>query len=136
MSFDPESFTVHDVSAFPVVRPRNAGMTEGYAPQWVSEMEALLARGEPYVLVLEGVRVDEAHEDRKQRGLWLKKNKQALRKVCKALISVEPDALKRAAFRLQAAGAVRAFGIPMDVVASAAEAMACVRRRLEDHPGG
>ncbi len=56
MSFDPESFTVHDVSAFPVVRPRNAGMTEGYAPQWVSEMEALLARGEPYVLVLEGVR--------------------------------------------------------------------------------
>lgn len=136
MSFDSESFTVHDVSTFPVVRARSAGMTEGYAPQWVREMEALLVRGEPYVLMVEGGRVDEAHEDRKQRGLWLKKNKQALQKVCRALIAIEPDALKRAAFRLQAVGAVKAFGIPMDVVPSATEAAACARRRLEDRAEG
>ena len=136
MSFDPDSFTVHDISAFPVVRVRSSGMPEGYAPQWVKEMDALLVRGEPYVLMFEGGRVDEAHEDRKQRGLWLKQNKRALQKVCRALISIEPDPLKRAAFRLQAVGAVKAFGIPMDVMPSEAEAAACARRRLEERADG
>jgi hypothetical protein len=128
---NPQSFVVHDVSCFPLVRARIDQQQVGYAPQWIDEMDLLVALGRPFVLLFESGRPEEeAHEDRRQRGLWLKKNKQALQEVCRALVSVEPDALKRTALKAQALMAVKAFGIPMDVVASTGEAEHCARERL------
>lgn len=49
-------------------------------------------------------------------------NMAILARKCRALIGIEPDGFKRAALRLQAAVAVKAFGIPAEIVASAAEA--------------
>ncbi len=49
------AFTLHDVSAFPVVRMRNGdACAPGYAPAWCREMDALLGRNTPFVLIYEG----------------------------------------------------------------------------------
>lgn len=77
---------------------------------------ALIAHGQPFVVVLARARAEEHHEDRKQRGIWLKHHKQALAALCKAVISVEPDAVRRAALLAQSMLAEKAFGVPMRTV--------------------
>lgn len=122
MAFDMAAFVIHDVSGFPVVHARAEAIRPGYSAQWAREMDALVAQDAAFVVVLAGNEADETHEDRKQRGLWLKRNRDMLGRKCLALVGIEPDGLKRAALRLQAAVAVKAFGIPAEIVASAVEA--------------
>lgn len=124
------TFELHDASGFPIVRSRANTARPGYAQQWEDEMEALLARAEPFVIIFEGERPEEAHEDRKHRGIWLKKNKLRLGAVCKALISIEESDLKRIAMKAQSAMAEKAFGIPMIVVGSIQEAENAARRSI------
>lgn len=130
MILNPQSFRVHDVRAFPVVRVLIGGQETGYAAQWICEMDLLVALGRPFVLLFDGDRGEEAHEDRKLRGQWLKRNKDALQAVCRGMISIEPDAQARAVLAARAEITVKAFGIPMAVVPSAAEAEAHVREQL------
>lgn len=122
MSIDETTFEIHDISEFPVVRSKGEAVHSGYAPQWEREMEALVAHGEIFVMIFEGERGEETHEDQKHRGLWLKRNKEKLGHVCKALVSIEENDVKRLASKAQSAMAERAFGIPMRVVASNIEA--------------
>ncbi|MTJ82823.1 MAG: hypothetical protein F8N37_17685 [Telmatospirillum sp.] len=127
----PETiFEVHDISGFPVVRTRPDAARPGYAAQWEIEMDALVARGVPFVIVFDGPRPEETHEDRKRRGLWLKHNRQRLGALCRALISVEPDPMQRTALDARSAMAEKAFGIPSRVVASATEAGDAARAAL------
>ncbi|MGO3743142.1 hypothetical protein [Kerstersia sp.] len=130
MAFDSHSFILHDVQAFPYVVFRSAAATPGYAAQWQTEMDALVACGLPFVVVHEQIHYDEAHEDRKTRALWLKHNKDALGRVCRALISIEPDAQQRENVRAFAAGAQKAFGIRQEVVATAEEARDVARNLI------
>ncbi|MEW6256311.1 MAG: hypothetical protein AB1592_10160 [Pseudomonadota bacterium] len=51
--------------------------------------------------------------------------------ICKALISIEENDLKRMAVKAQPAMAERAFGIPMMVVASPAEADIAAKQKLD-----
>ncbi len=70
-------------------------------------MAELLAQGERFGLIYPPAARQEEHEDRKLRGLWLKRNKRnkdALADVCGALIIVEFDADKRAALEVHMAG--------------------------------
>ncbi|MGO4711274.1 hypothetical protein [Bradyrhizobium sp. 2TAF24] len=128
---NPQSFRVHDVRAFPVVRVLIGAQEPGYAPQWICEMDLLLALGRPFVLLFDGDRGEESHEDRKQRGQWLKRNKDALQAVCKGMIGIEPEALARTILQARAVITAKAFGIPMEVVATAVEAEARVREQLK-----
>ena len=126
---EAKSFVLHDVSAFPVVRFDTSRATPGYATQWIAELEALLARGEPFVLVADGgVRDDGA--DRKARMLFLKARRADLARVCRAIVGVEPNALVRAARSAQAVVLAKAFGLEMVFAASEAEALAVARSRL------
>ncbi len=130
MSLDTSTFSVHDTSAFPVIRLLPDAMVAGFAPQWEIEMNEFLAQGRPFVIVFPPLQTEENHEDRKQRGIWLKRNKQALSGRCLCLISVELDGVKRIALKAQAAMAMKAFGIPTEVVASDAKAEALARQLL------
>lgn len=96
MKPNPAHFSIHDVSDFPIVRFRPETAVTGYAPLWENDMDALLRHGVPFVLLFEEERSDEAHVDRKRRGLWLKHNKVALAALCRGLVSVEADAEQRA----------------------------------------
>ncbi|PMQ06238.1 hypothetical protein JaAD80_28310 [Janthinobacterium sp. AD80] len=101
-------------------RPETA--VEGYAPLWENDMDALLRHGAPFVMLFEEKRSDEAHADRKRRGLWLKHHKVALAAICRGLVSIEPDGEKRAQLQAMAAGAMKAFGILQEVAATREQA--------------
>ncbi|CAM3377822.1 hypothetical protein MEME101129_28845 [Methylobacterium mesophilicum] len=128
---DRATFTLHDVSDFPIVRMRNdAVRPPGYASVWCREMDALLAGGDPFVLIYDGRRHDEAHDDRVARGLWLKRNKEALGGCCRALIVVEPDPERRHALEAAFPSLIRAFGTPQAACATDREAVALARQTL------
>lgn len=128
MSLDPDTFTVHDIHEFPFVVFNQAAAQPGYAPQWETEMVALLQNGQPFVVVYDQLGTDEAHEDRKHRGIWLKHNKEPLGRVCRALISIEPEEDRRIQVKAMSEIAVKAFGIPHEAVATREEALAVARR--------
>ncbi|WP_241044381.1 hypothetical protein [Achromobacter xylosoxidans] len=128
MSLDPKTFTIHDIREFPFVVFDEVAAQPGYAPQWETEMVALVQNGQPFVVVYDQLRADETHEDRKHRGVWLKRHKEPLGQVCKALISIEPDEARRAEVAAMAEIAVKAFGIPHKVVATRDEALVAARR--------
>ncbi len=130
MTIDPTSFTFHDVSEWPIVRQSAQSVRPGYAQQWEREMDSLLALSMPFVVIMEGDQPTEDHEDRKARGIWLKKNKTALAATCKAVIGVEASAIKRAAIQVQMSLATKAFGTRMEIVASNTEAFALAEHIL------
>ena len=131
MTIDTTDFAFHDVALWPIVRPSAASVHPGYSKQWEREMDALLALSMPFVVIMEGDEHTEEHEDRKARGIWLKKNKTALAAVCKAVIGIEASAIKRAAMQLQMSLATKAFGIRMEIVASREEALLLAERILK-----
>ena len=122
MKPDATLYAIHDVSDFPIVRFRPETAVEGYAPLWENDMDALLRHGVPFVMLFEQERSDEAHVDRKRRGLWLKHHKAALAAICRGLVSIEADAQQRARLQAMAAGAMKAFGIVQEVAATRDEA--------------
>lgn len=131
MSSALATLAVFDVTDFPLVVVRNDAIaSDGYAQRWLDDMDALLRHGEPFVMIFPPARPDEAHDDRKQRGKWLKENRAALAAVCRALITVEPDPKERDAAVANGAGIEKAFGVPFDVAASLDDARQAGRRRL------
>jgi hypothetical protein len=123
MPLDPSRFRLHDLSQFPMCVFRSAEATDGYSAAWITEIEALVAIGKPFTVVYQALG-EESHEDRKQRGIWLKQNKAELGEFCLATITVEPDAQRRAELEEWGERAVKAFGIPHRAVATLAEAAA------------
>ncbi len=134
MTIPPNAFRIHDVRRYPLCLFNSAQALDGYAPQWEAEMEALLAAGQPFTIAYVELDPAESHEDRKHRGLWLKRNKERLGRLCKAQISVEPDEARRAAASKQGELAAKAFGIPHEAVASLEEAVALTRRLTHPLP--
>ncbi|WP_454255673.1 hypothetical protein [Pseudomonas sp. Marseille-Q8238] len=122
MALKTDDFTLHDVDDFPLVRFRGEAAIPGYAPVWADELEALLAHGERFVILYGAMRQDESHEDRKSRGLWLKRRKAELGRYCAGLVSVVADAQAREAMQPKLDGAVRAFGVAQVLAADAEEA--------------
>ncbi|WP_263141602.1 hypothetical protein [Pseudomonas sp. RIT-PI-AD] len=130
MTLDHTAFLVHDIQAFPLVRFRHEAAIPGYAPAWEADMQALMRHGEAFVVVFDGARRDEAHDDRKARGLWLKRNKAALGQVCRGLLVIEADAGHRETRRAAMQGAIKAFGIRQEMAGSWPEAQDIARRWL------
>jgi hypothetical protein len=124
-------FQVHDTATFPVIHFRPEQTAPGYAPTWEREMDALLMRQEDFVIIFPPGNFDEAHEDRKARALWLKRNRDLLLRFCKALVSVEPDPVQRAAQQAEAETLAKAFNIRRDVVESLAAAVDLARDILD-----
>ncbi|USI75131.1 GntR family transcriptional regulator [Sphingomonas morindae] len=126
------SFSLHDVTDFPLVRFRSEAADPGYGPAWCAEMDALLEGRARFVLIYPKAERDEAHEDRKARGVWLKQNKDQLVGVCLALIVVEPDPARRAELEAMLPNLVRAFGTPQVATASTEDAQTLARRLLAE----
>lgn len=122
MNLDSSIFMVHDIHRFPAVVARPERMLPGYATQWEKEMDALISYGHAFTVIYLEATHGETHDDFRQRGLWLKKNKLALADLCQALIIVEPDDVRREAAHHRGLGATKAFGVPHRVVATAQEA--------------
>ena len=130
MHLDSDNFSIHDIRRFPLVVFNQAAATVGYAGRWEQEIEALMQHGQRFVVVYDQLRTEESQADRKQRGMWLKQNKAALAGVCLSMISVEPEAERRAQAQAMGEMAVKAFGIAHVAVASLAEAQQLSERLL------
>jgi hypothetical protein len=126
---DVAGFSLFDCRDFPVVRFIGTP-EEGYAASWCAEMDRLLARESPFVLIYPPRRDEEAHADRVSRGQWLKRNKAALAARCLALIVIEPDARRRAEMEAIFPNLVKAFGAPQATRANAAGAEALARHLI------
>jgi hypothetical protein len=124
------NLSLHDTADFPLVRFRSDIAEAGYGPAWCADMDALVEGNAPFVLVYPKAERDEAHEDRKVRGAWLKQNKDQLAGTCLALIVVEPDAARRADLEAMLPNLVRAFGTPQVATASLEDAELAARRLL------
>lgn len=129
---DQAEFTLHDVSAFPIVCLRSQGLPAGYTRTWVAELEALLRGGTPFALIFLDTIENETQEDRKTRMQWLKANKAALATLCRGIISVEPNTARRLARRAQAAIVSKAFGFRLAVTTDIQEAEQLARGLLAD----
>jgi pantothenate kinase-related protein Tda10 len=125
-------FTLHDVSAFPIVRLRSQGLPAGYTRTWVAELETLMRGGAPFVLIFLDTIANEAQEDRKTRMQRLKANKAALVTLCHGIISVEPNTARRLARQAQAVIVSKAFGFRLAVTTDIQEAEQLARGLLAD----
>lgn len=124
------AFKFYDVSRFPLVEIEGSRLPPGYAPQWIAEMEALVARGEPFVFVLLDSVEDPTHADQKAQTQWFKRNKKALAAVCRGVVGVEPDRAKRLLKRAQALAISAAFGLRFSIAPDRDEAERRARRLL------
>lgn len=99
-----------DLGAFPLVRlPMPKPGIAGYGERWMAEFDAILARGERFVLFSVGPIPDEAHDDRKARTLWLKRRRAELGRLCLAHLHVERDPAQRAVMQERAEKMAGAF---------------------------
>ncbi|RBM05194.1 MULTISPECIES: hypothetical protein [Acetobacteraceae] len=118
-----------NTSDFPLVCLNPNQMVPGYATNWKGEMTALLERGTPFALIYPPA-PEEDHEDRKERGLWLKTNREPLSRLCRVMILIEPDAIRRSALEKMFPGTERAFGVPQMATATKTEAEILARHAL------
>lgn len=125
---DLSTFTIHDASRLPAVFFLAGSTQPGYADQWVVEMEALMAEDRPFVVIHDSPRADEAPADRARRAVWLKANKAALGACCKGIVSIEADPARRADIEAMGQIAVKAFGIPHEVVDNIDDAVSLAHR--------
>jgi len=131
-AFDATSsqFEFFDVSRFPIVRIQGSRLPPGYAPQWIAEMDALLARGQPFAFVfLDSVEHPE-HADQKAQTQWLKKNRKPLAALCRGAVAVEPDRAKRLLKRAQALAITAALGLRFSIAADREEAERRARKLM------
>jgi hypothetical protein len=121
-----------DTADFPLVRYQAGVRMVGYSVQWIAEMEQFLAREEPFVLITSGMQEEEAPEDRKQRTLWFKQNKERLGRSCKGMVLVKEFPSLRERLMVRAATASKAFPFPVAIVANEVAAVALAGRLLGD----
>jgi hypothetical protein len=119
-----------DTADFPIVRYQTVVSMAGYSARWIAEMERFLSREETFVLITHGMQEEEAPEDRKQRTLWFKQNKERLGRYCKGMILVKEFPSLREKLMVRAAKASKAFPFPVEIVANEDAAVALARRLL------
>jgi hypothetical protein len=120
-------FKFHQTQDFPIVRISGRGLPVGYGPQWVAEMEALLAMGKAFVIVILDSAENPDHEDQKTLVVWVKSNKKKLSSLCRGLVSIEPDRATRLMKRAQGAAMALAFGLRMKIAADLPQAEALAK---------
>ncbi len=119
-----------DLADYPLVRLRTQGLPAGYGPDWARQMDALLARGEAFVLLLLDEHGEEAQEDKKVKTAWIKANRQVFTGLCRGFVAVEPNPVRRLALRAQGMVISQAFGLRFAVARDAAAAEDLGRRLL------
>jgi hypothetical protein len=95
-------------------------------------MNALLDRQEPFVLVVNGVQEEESQEERKQRAIWFKRNRERLGRYCKGnIFLIEADSLRQQLqLRATKMSNSETFPFRVAIVATEAKALAQAQQLL------
>jgi len=119
--------------SFPIVRLHydRPGSRDGETAFQI--FERLFAREQPFVLIGMGAQSEDlaqSHQERKDTALWMKRNRESLHRLVKAMVYVQPQAAKRFVARAGAETFGKFWGYPMVVTASEARALAIASRLL------
>lgn len=125
-----DPFILHRVSTFPIVVFATELAQGGYAERWTVEMESLLAKRTPFVILIPSCERPESREDWARRVVWMKENKATLSLYCKGVISIEPDRKLRGDLERRVSGSKRMFGVSQHVVECDENAVDLARRML------
>ncbi|CAM3814107.1 ATP--cob(I)alamin adenosyltransferase [Bordetella sputigena] len=97
------------------------------------EFEALLQRGEPFVLLTDTAPAEDhehSPEEKKRTALWMKKHKVELRRLVLATVLVEPNSAKRLSFKAFAVVFAKFWGYPLLLAQSREQAVEMARELL------
>ena len=122
-----------DTTRFPLVYLKD-NEHEHESPE--GQILALLARGESFVLITDHLPSPdhdhgESHEDRKQRTLFFKRQKQRIRDLCVGGIVITGEKTIPAYVRIPAQTVGKAFGLELTFVSDEAEAIFAGRNLLQ-----
>ncbi|WP_407865095.1 hypothetical protein [Phyllobacterium phragmitis] len=121
-----------DNSRFPLVFAREQGDP---GASILDQLEALLDRQAPFVLITDHSpedHGDETPEERREKALFFKKVRDRFRKYCRAMIVIENGKPTNAAVRVAAATAAKAFGFSVLFEADEEQAVAKGMSLLEN----
>ncbi|WP_322084052.1 ATP--cob(I)alamin adenosyltransferase [Burkholderia sp. BCC1972] len=126
-----------NTTEFPFVWLRYGGSTHLEPARLIAELDALLARGERFVLLTDdapsgGDRGDTDHEMRKQLARWSKAHRAQSREWIPAMIAIEPDAARRAALDAFSGAFEKVWGYPLNAAATRDDALALAQRLLAE----
>jgi hypothetical protein len=121
-----EPFMPLDDTQFPWVFLREHS-TPQTPQQAQDQLEALLSRGQRFVLLTDRLggekhAHEESHEDRKQRALFFKQNKQRLKDLCAGMVVISKGRAIPAAARLAQQTLGRVLGLQFSFVVDEGEA--------------
>lgn len=118
-----------DTSRFPLVYlrepeaqvPTDAG--NGNDASAEAQIESLLDQGRHFVLLTD--HPEESHEERKQRALFFKRNRERMRQLCRGMVVITGDRAVPTALRLAVQGMGKALGMRVAFVQGEDEAQVC-----------
>ena len=118
-----------DASRFPIVHyniPEPDGDTFAHGDGLLADLEVLLRRDLPFIIVSFGLHDREPAEIRRGRAIWFKQNRARFAEHCRAMIHVEPDEEARRVMASRLSKISNELGTQFTVAgdAAAAEALA------------
>lgn len=102
-----------DTRLFPLV-----WMSSSQPSNWESQLDALLRQGERFVLLTREMpdrRHDANGEDRKRFALWLKRNRESLKRICAGSVVIVPNQAIAVSLSAVVTPLSKAFGYPVRV---------------------
>ncbi|MCX5520090.1 hypothetical protein OSH10_16740 [Kaistia defluvii] len=104
-------------------------------PSWPEEMEALLGRNRPFVILFDAPQKheqEETQEERREKAIWFKRNRARLTALCAGAIVIESNGPTPMPIRLAARAVGKAFGVEFRFVGDDKAAREVATTILED----
>ncbi|WP_445143704.1 hypothetical protein [Dyella sp. Tek66A03] len=124
-----------DTAEFPIVWMVADPALNVPMEETIASFSELLSRNQPFVFVGEGEPGDgdtDNVEDRRKITLWMKANKNEIRRLVKGHVQIVTDTAKRAAMEAFSVVFGKFWGYPMHIVAGAEEAHTKAQSLLDD----
>lgn len=118
-------FAFLDTSRFPIVRyriPKAVGHLQAETDPLLKDLDLLLARNLPFILITSGQHDREPADVRKGRAVWFKAHQPRLASLCRVMIHIAPDPEERRRMIEQTQTLSNTLGMPLFVVSDETEA--------------
>lgn len=124
-------FTLHCIDRFPLVIFQPELVQRCDASVWIREMEALIDRRKPFIVISPSSFHKESCEYFHLRRKWVMRHRLLLATYCRAFVSIEPNVKRKDEMSAMALGFAMTFGIAQFLVSNELEAERLAASLLE-----